>query len=166
MDKKCLRINPTLIYLSLLLEPDCICYWTSRPIFCQQYIQYQTDAWLGTSIPVLRYRLYKMMCWSWRWNRQNSTSSTFCDVLADASRNKRSFSFANCSPSSLLTALRWERSLLFPTSMIVMFGLACWRASSSHPARWLNVSLLRLSSHTTVVIIHNGILSYLCKLGL
>lgn len=34
------------------------------------------------------------------------------------------------------------KSLLLPISMIVMFGLACWRASSSQLARWLNVSRL------------------------
>lgn len=39
------------------------------------------------------------------------------------------------------------RSLLLPMSMMVMLGLACWRASSSQLARWLNVS--RLSQGST-----------------
>lgn len=70
------------------------------------------------------------------------TSSTFWAVLADASKNKSPFSFANCSPSSLLTALRWARSALFPTSIIDMLGFACCRASSNQLAKWLKVSLL------------------------
>lgn len=33
--------------------------------------------------------------------------------------------------------------LLFPMSMMTMLELECWRASSSHVVRWLNVSLLK-----------------------
>lgn len=42
----------------------------------------------------------------------------------------------------LLRGTLTERSLLLPISMMVMFGLACCRASSSQLARWLNVSRL------------------------
>ena len=52
------------------------------------------------------------------------------------------FSTANCSPSSQVTARRCSKSALFPISMIVMFELECWRASSSHDVRWLKVSRL------------------------
>lgn len=76
------------------------------------------------------------------------TSSTFWEVLADASKNSSPFSLANCSPSSLLTALLLERSHLFPMSIIVMFGFACWRASSSQLAKWLNVSLLDIKRNS------------------
>jgi len=37
--------------------------------------------------------------------------------------------------------------LLFPISMITMLELECWRASSSHVVKWLNVS--RLKQHIT-----------------
>lgn len=71
------------------------------------------------------------------------TSSTFWAVLADASMNTKPFSLANCSPSSVLTALLWARSDLFPINIMVMFMLACCLASSNQLARWLNVSLLK-----------------------
>ncbi len=45
------------------------------------------------------------------------------------------------------------RSLLLPISMMVMLGLACWRASSSQPAKWLNVSRLR-TAHRGVTLTH------------
>jgi len=72
------------------------------------------------------------------------TSSTFCAVFADVSINTNPFSLANCSPSSVLTALLWAKSHLLPISMMVMFELACCRASSNQLARWLNVSLLHI----------------------
>jgi len=37
--------------------------------------------------------------------------------------------------------------LLFPISIITMLELECWRASSSHVVKWLNVS--RLQQHIT-----------------
>lgn len=70
------------------------------------------------------------------------TSSTFWAVFAEASMKINPCSFANCSPSSVLTALLWARSHLFPISMIVMFAFACCRASSNQLAKWLKVSLL------------------------
>lgn len=75
------------------------------------------------------------------------TSSTFCAVFADASIKMSPFSLANCSPSSKLTARLWDRSHLFPTSIIVMLAFACCLASSSQLARWLKVSLLKSIWH-------------------
>ena len=75
------------------------------------------------------------------------TSSTLWAVLADVSINTNPFSLANCSPSSVLTALLCARSHLFPISMIDMLELACCRASSNQLARWLNVSLLKRYIH-------------------
>lgn len=81
------------------------------------------------------------------------TSSTFWAVLADASMNIKPCSFANCSPSSELTALLWARSLLLPISIIVMFAFACCLASSSQLTKWLKVSLLneQHSHHNSLV---------------
>lgn len=60
-----------------------------------------------------------------------------CEVdMAILERRKR---VGRAFSEALLTA----RSLLFPMSMMLMFGFACCRASSSHDARWLNVSLLK-----------------------
>ena len=71
------------------------------------------------------------------------TSSTFWAVFAEASMKINPFSFANCSPSSVLTALLWARSHLLPMSIIDMFAFACCLASSSQLAKWLKVSLLK-----------------------
>lgn len=75
-------------------------------------------------------------------------SSTLQAVLADVSMNIRPCSRAKASPSSLFTSLRDSRSLLFPISMITMFELECWRASSNHDVRWLKVSR-RVMSYTS-----------------
>lgn len=87
-------------------------------------------------------------CWS------EITSSTFWAVLAEASMNKSPFSFANCSPSSVLTALRWDISHLFPMSMIAKLGLACFLASSNQLAKWLNVSLLVKKTQKCKIYFH------------
>jgi len=82
------------------------------------------------------------LIWNWNGdlnvNSRVNTSSTFWEFFAEASINIRPCSFANCSPSSVLTALLWARSHLFPISIIVIFSFACWRASSSQFLRWLN----------------------------
>ena len=83
------------------------------------------------------------------------TSSTFWAVLAEASMKIKPCSFANCSPSSVLTALLWAKSHLLPISMIVMFAFACCLASSSQLAKWLKVSLLPG---------HNGIIVIKCRI--
>lgn len=70
------------------------------------------------------------------------TSSTFWAVFAEASMKINPCSFANCSPSSVLTARLWARSHLLPISIIVIFAFACCLASSNQLAKWLNVSLL------------------------
>lgn len=88
------------------------------------------------------------------------TSSTLCAVLAEASMNIKPFSLANCSPSSVLTTLLCSRSDLFPTSIMVMFTLACCLASSNQLARWLNVSLLKDNMHYTI---HSATLSIISK---
>ena len=74
------------------------------------------------------------------------TSSTFWAVLAEASIKIRPCSLANCSPSSVLTALLWAKSHLLPISIIVMFAFACCLASSSQLAKWLKVSLLQIQN--------------------
>lgn len=71
------------------------------------------------------------------------TSSTFVEVFAEHSINIKPCSLANCSPSSVLTALLWAKSHLFPMSIMVMFAFACCLASSNQLARWLKVSLLK-----------------------
>lgn len=72
----------------------------------------------------------------------NLTSSTLNAVLADVSIKINPFSFANLSPSSVDTCLRFSRSLLFPISMITISGFPFCLTSSSHLVRWLKVSLL------------------------
>ncbi|KAF5814662.1 hypothetical protein HanXRQr2_Chr03g0113611 [Helianthus annuus] len=47
----------------------------------------------------------------------------------------RPFSLANCSPSSVLTALLCARSHLLPMSITVIFAFACCLASSNQLAR-------------------------------
>lgn len=75
------------------------------------------------------------------------TVSTLAADLAEVSRKTRPFSCAKSCPSCVLTARRCSRSLLLPISMIVMFGLPFWRASSSHRPRWLKLSR-RVMSYT------------------
>lgn len=87
--------------------------------------------------------MYPLMGFNQWTTKEFITSSTFWAVLADASMNTKPFSLANCSPSSVLTALLWARSDLLPINIMVMFMLACCLASSNQLARWLNVSLLK-----------------------
>jgi hypothetical protein len=54
------------------------------------------------------------------------TSSTLAAVLAEVSINIKPFSFANCSPSSVDTALLCSRSLLLPIS---------YRSHAQHKAK-------------------------------
>ena len=45
--------------------------------------------------------------------------------------------------------------LLFPISIITMFELECWRASSSHVVRWLNVSRLPIQTEPTESVVYS-----------
>lgn len=81
------------------------------------------------------------------------TSSTFWAVFAEASMKINPFSFANCSPSSVLTARLWARSHLLPISIIVIFAFACCLASSNQLAKWLNVSLLFINTGSGLFIL-------------
>ena len=135
------------VFLCPIFMPWLLLWWYSLPPWPPSGLltEYYSFPTLIPLLSLLRSYTPRSMLSYIIWLVYRNAYSTLKAVFAEVSRNINPFSFANRSPSSVLTCLLLSRSALLPMSMTIMSGLPFYLTSSNHRVRWLNVSFRVMS---------------------